>query len=64
MSEQPEALVNIVKLPDGRIAAQNARHQSDLTREELREIPRALHLWWSLMWETHFPGEPKEANLP
>jgi hypothetical protein len=59
-----EPIVNIVRLPDGRIAAENARDQSELTKEELREIPRALHLWWSLMWASHFPGETPEANLP
>lgn len=64
MNAHIEPLVNIVKLPDGRIAVENARDQSGLTRDELREIPRALQLWWVLMWETHYPGEAPEVNLP
>ena len=59
-----QPIITIGTLPDGRIAVANARDQSGLTREELREIPRALQLWWVLMWETHFPGEPLEVNLP
>jgi hypothetical protein len=58
-----EPIINIVKLPDGRIAAENARDQKDITRDELREIPKAVQLWWTLMWETHFPGEIPEVNL-
>lgn len=64
MESPLEPIVRIGTLPDGRIAAENARDQSGITRDELREIPRALHLWWSLMWETHFPGETTEVNLP
>lgn len=63
MSDDVEPIVRIVKLPDGRIAVENARDQSALTRDELREIPRALRLWWSLMWEKHYPGETPEVNL-
>jgi hypothetical protein len=57
-------IINIITMPDGRIAVENARNQKELTREELREIPRAVHLWWTLMWEVHFPGETPEVNLP
>lgn len=64
MNELGEPILSIVKLPDGRLAVKNDRHQGELTREELREIPRALHLWWDLMWRTHFPDETPEANLP
>lgn len=59
-----EPIINIIKLPDGRIAVENARDQSQLSKEELREIPRALQLWWVLMWKTHFPGESPTVNLP
>jgi hypothetical protein len=57
-----EPIVTIGLLPDGRVGAENARHQGEVTREELREIPAALRVWWSLMWELHFPGETPEVN--
>lgn len=52
-----EPIVNIVKLPDGRIAAENARDQKNITKEELAAIPHALRLWWELMWASHFPDD-------
>jgi len=57
-------IIRIGTLPDGRIAVENARSQADLTHEELREIPRALMVWWRIMWETHYPDETPEVNLP
>ena len=60
----PTPIINIVSLPNDRIAVENARNQKDLTREELREIPRAVHLWWQLMWAHHFPDDTPEVNLP
>ena len=55
-------IVTIGLLPDGRMAVANDRHQGDLTREELREIPVALKVWWELMWAVHFPGETPQIN--
>lgn len=63
MSDYVQPIIRIVRLPDGRIAVENARDQSGLTQDELREIPKALQVWWKLMWETHFPGETMEVNF-
>ena len=62
-SDLIDPIITIGTLPDGRIAVGNARDQSGITREELREIPRALQIWWQIMWSVHFPDETPEVNL-
>ena len=61
--ELVEPIIVIGKLPDGRMAVGNKRNQSEITREELSEIPQALKVWWELMWAVHFPGEEPMINL-
>ena len=61
--ELVEPILVIGKLPDGRMAVGNKRNQSEITREELSEIPQALKIWWELMWALHFPGEEPVIKL-
>jgi hypothetical protein len=37
--------ISILQLPDGRWAVQNERDLSDLTRDDLRRMADAFHLW-------------------
>jgi hypothetical protein len=48
---EPDVVVSVARLPDGRWAAKNERDISDLTLDDLMGIIDAFKLWASIHWE-------------
>ena len=56
----PERIISVCKLPDGRYAVKNERDVSDLTEQDEDEMAHALLIWFQLRRRSREPtDEPR-----
>jgi hypothetical protein len=62
MIENPDRIISVVELPDGRIAVQNERDISALSVSDEVKMIRALRLWFRLREGRRRASRPKRGT--
>lgn len=62
MTDDPDRIISVVKLPDGRFAVKNERDISDLSRDDYDQMGGTLALWFRTHYSAKGEAPPSERE--